>query len=188
MAYRLWPKGRSSFENAIAELALVIERTGQFALFTDGERRYSTTLFEICCEVVRTGKPGRPKTTLAKGVVVRLKNKGTRSHTPGKKPKKIQMPKPEHPETANEVEDSEVHANHLEAFNAALRRKCAAFRRKCNTYAKSTRTLQSRLDLFWCLHNFVRKHFTTQNVPAQQIGIIQEPLSLEGLMRMHLPN
>jgi hypothetical protein len=33
-------------------------------------------LFELCSEALRTGKRGRPKKTLPKGVKVRLKNKG----------------------------------------------------------------------------------------------------------------
>ena len=48
-------------------------------MFTDGERRYGNLLFEICQEVLRTGKPGRPKKTLPKGVKVRIKNKGSQS-------------------------------------------------------------------------------------------------------------
>ncbi|MGB5916464.1 MAG: hypothetical protein WBG63_16490, partial [Phormidesmis sp.] len=50
--------------------------------------------------------------------------------------KKYQTPVPEHPETQHQVADSEIHANHVEAFNASLRRRNAAFRRKTNTYAK----------------------------------------------------
>jgi transposase-like protein len=49
------------FERAMATLAQVIEQTDDLTLFTDGERRYGNVLFEICQEVVRTGRVGRPK-------------------------------------------------------------------------------------------------------------------------------
>jgi hypothetical protein len=41
-----------------------------------------------------------------------------------------------------------------------------AFRRKTNTYAKTTTGLQRLLDVYWVIHNFVRFHFTTREVPA----------------------
>jgi hypothetical protein len=39
---------------------------------TDGEKRYSQLLFDICNEVLKTGKQGRPSKVLPKGLVVRL--------------------------------------------------------------------------------------------------------------------
>ena len=53
------------FKQAKGTLAEVIERTDDLTLFTDGERRYGALLFEICQEVVRTGKIGRPKKRLS---------------------------------------------------------------------------------------------------------------------------
>jgi hypothetical protein len=49
------------FKKAIKTLASVAERTNETTLLTDGEKRYGTTLFEVCSEVLRTGKQGRPK-------------------------------------------------------------------------------------------------------------------------------
>ena len=118
-------------------------------------------LFEICHEVIRTGKPGRPSKRLREGVRVRLKNKG--SKTRRGRPK-YQAPLLEHPETVHEIVDKEIHANHVEAFNAALRRRNSAFRRKTNTYAKSCSGLQRTLNLYWLIHNFVRAHFTTKGL------------------------
>ncbi len=71
-----------------------------------------------------------------------------------------------------------IHANHTEAFNAALRRKNSAYRRKTNTYAKLKKALQRTLDVYWVMHNFVHKHFTTKEVPAVSLGIIAQELSL----------
>jgi hypothetical protein len=72
----------------------------------------------------------------------------------------------------------------LEAFNAALRRRLACYRRKANTYAKAQPTLQTRLDVYWVLHNFIRPHFTTKQVPALAIGILEHPLAWSQLFRI----
>jgi hypothetical protein len=74
--------------------------------------------------------------------------------------------------------DTDIHANHLEGFNAGLRRKLACYRRRTNTYAKQEETLQTRLDVHWVLHNFSRPHFTTGLVPAVALGILARPVSL----------
>jgi len=50
----------------------VINTRGDLALITDGERRYGPVLFELCSELVRTGKRGRPPRTLLKGIQVRI--------------------------------------------------------------------------------------------------------------------
>jgi len=177
-------KDKQLFKNAIRILYDVIKQTDDFKLFTDGERRYSNTLFEICFELIYTGH--RPKKTFEKGVQVRLKNKGERKHKPGPKPKKYVQPKPEHPETINDIENSDIHANHTEAFNASLRRKCAAYRRKTNTYAKNTDRLQQRLDLIWIKHNFVDKHFTTKKIPAVELEIIENGIAFEDLFYIRI--
>jgi hypothetical protein len=75
----------------------------------------------------------------------------------------------------------EIHANHLEAFHTSLRRRCAAYRRRTNMYAKNTRRLQERLDVYWIMHNFVRVHFTTRQVPAVALGVLEHGLSLNAI-------
>lgn len=67
----------------------------------------------------QTGKPGRPKTTLQKGVKVRIKNKGSQSHQVGRKRPKYQAPQKEHPDTKQNLIHCEIHANHVEAFNSS---------------------------------------------------------------------
>ena len=60
-------KTQSLFEKAIQTLGQVIAQTEDLSLLTDGERRYGLCLFDLCQEVIRTGKVGRPPTTLKKG-------------------------------------------------------------------------------------------------------------------------
>ena len=174
-------KDKQLFEQALTGLAKVIEQTGSISLLTDGERRYGNLLFDICYDVIRTGKPGRPKKRLPKGVRVRLKNKGAKQRR-GRPRKTYQAPIPEHPQTTHEVAEKTSHANHVEAFNASIRRRNAAFRRKTNTYAKSRKHLQRTLDVYWVVHNFVRVHFTTKVVPAVKLGILKLGLSWAQLL------
>ena len=109
------------FRKAMRTLLRVIEKTGDLSLLTDGERRYGNLLFEICHELLRTGKPGRPKKTLKKGVKVRVKNKGSQTHKKGPKRPKYQTPQSEHPETTQTLYNDQIHANHDEAFGSFSR-------------------------------------------------------------------
>ena len=183
-ALKCGKKDRKLFLSAIQILNDIILRTGAVTLVTDGERRYSLLLFEICQELFRSGKRGRPRQVLRRGVRVRLKNKGAQSHRWGRKRPKYEAPCAEHPETSQDLPNAEIHANHVEALNASLRRRNSAYRRKTNTYAKKKTGLQRTLDIFWVVHNFIRKHFTTQQVPAVALGILKEGLSWEQVLRI----
>ena len=132
---------RKLFKKAIQALATVIDRTDDLSLFTDGERRYGALLFDLCYEIIRNGKRGRPKKTLAKGVKCAIKNKGSKKG-PGRKRKKYETPWILHPDTDSQINNSEIQANRLEATNASFRRKNSAFRRRTNTYAKNQKSLQ----------------------------------------------
>ena len=174
-------KDRKMFQKAMRLLCHVIEHTGDLTLLTDGERRYGSLLFELCSEALRTGKRGRPKKTLPQGVKVRLKNKGSQRRRRGPKRPKYQAPYPEHPDTVQPVASTDIHANHLEAFHTSLRRRCATYRRQTNMYAKNTERLQERLDVYCIVHNFVRVHFTTRQVPAVAVGILDHGFALHEL-------
>ena len=115
---------------------------------------------------------------------MRLKNKGSQAHKRGPKRPTYQAPQPEHPDTNQNIDDKDIHANHLEAFNSALRRRMACYRRRTNTYAKQQSALQHRLDAYWVLHNFIRPHFTTRLVPAVALDLIDHPLSWDQLFRI----
>lgn len=174
------------FKNAIETLCEVIEQTQDLSLLTDGERRYGKVLFEICHELLNTGKAGRPAHVLPEGIKVRVKNKGEQSHKKGPKRPKYEATQKEHPNTVQDLKNRDIHANHVEAFNASLRRKCSAYRRKTNTYAKKTDRLQERLNALWVIHNFIRPHFTTKIVPAVALGIIEKDLSFLELFNLRL--
>ncbi len=44
-------------------------------------------------------------------------------------------------------------------------------------YAKSTLGSQRLLDVYWVVHNFMRLHFTTREVPAVALGVIERRLT-----------
>ena len=179
-------KDRKLFQKAIKSLDKIARQTHDRRIFTDGERRYGHLLCEICHELVNHGKPGRPKKTCKKGVHVRLKNKGSQAHKKGRKRPKYQSPWREHPETARIIAETDIHANHAEAFWSALRRKCATFRRKTNTYAKVTKELQRLLRVYWVVHNFLRVHFTTREVPAVALGLLERQLSVQEIFQIQM--
>ena len=174
-------KDRQLFRKALRTLTKLVTRTKDLSLLTDGERRYGNILFEICNELIFTGKKGRPRKTLIKGVKVRIKNKGSQAHKKGPKRPKYQAPHLEHPQTVQDINNTDIHANHCEAFNSALRRRNSAFRRRTNTYSKNESGLQRTLDVLWVVHNFIRTHFTTKKVPAVALGIFDKQLSWDEL-------
>lgn len=181
-------KDRTLFFRAIQIVRMVIERTGDLTLITDGERRYGNILFEICHEVVRSGRRGRPPKILREGVKIRIKNKGDQARRRGRKRPKYEAPHREHPQTHQDVAEADIHANHVEAFNASLRRRNSAYRRRTNTYAKKKSALQRTLDVYWVVHNFIRRHFTTRQVPAVALGIIEKGFSWEEILGLRLPD
>jgi transposase-like protein/IS1 family transposase len=179
-------KEQRLFLEAITTLVELFDKTEAIKLFTDGERRYSKLLFDICHETLKTGKRGRPRQVLPKGLSVRLKNKSSKRRDAEGKLDKIETPKAEHPETTELSEEKDVHANHVEAFNSSIRRSLSAFRRRTNTYAKSVSGLQRVLNIFWMFHNFIRCHFTTRQVPAVALGILQKGLTWEELLQLRI--
>jgi len=170
-------KEKKLFQKVIKSLDKIARHTHDLSILTDGERRYGNLLFEICHELVKNGKAGRPKKTFKRGVHFRMKNKGAQVHKKGRKRPKYQRPWREHPETARTIAETDIHANHAEAFWSALRRKCATFRRKTNTYAKATKGLQRLLRVYWVVHNFLRVHCTTRAVPAVALGVLLNSFS-----------
>src|SRR3989449_4601087 len=179
-------KDRQLFQKAIKSLDKIARQTHDLRIFTDGERRYGNLLFEICHELVNNGKRGRPKKTCKRGVHVRMKNKGSQVHKKGRKRPKYQSPWREHPETARTIAETDIHANHAEAFFSSLRRKCATFRRKTNMYAKSTTGLQRLLHVYWVVHNIVEDHFTARAVPPVTLGVIERQLSVREIFHIQM--
>ena len=111
---------------------------------------------------------------------VRVKNKGKQAHKKGPKRQKYQAP--QHPKTVQNVIETDIHANHVEALNSSLRRRLSTYTRRANTYAKAKSHLQRTLDVYWLIHNFTRSHWTTKIIPAAALGIVKPWFSLANLL------
>lgn len=179
---RCGEKDGEMFHNVMNTVAGYIEQSEDVSFLSDGERRYGNTLFELCAEELRDGRRGRPPKALPPGVRVRVKNKGSQNSSPEHRRPKYEAPQREHPDTEQTLDDRDTHANHVEAQNAALRRRNSAFRRRTNTYAKCKEGLQRTLDVHQIIHNFVRSHWTTGEVPAVALGVIKGALCLEDIL------
>src|SRR5215510_13640382 len=179
-------KDRKLFQKAVKTLNKIARQTHDLSIFTDGERRYGNLLFEICCDLVKDGRPGRPKKTFKKGVHFSIKNKGSQAHKKGRKRPKYQSPWREPPETTRPIAETDIHANHADAFFSALRRQCATFRRKTNMYAKVTTGLQRLLRVYWVVHNFLRVHWTIREVPAVALGILERRLTVQEIFQIQM--
>lgn len=144
--------------------------------FTDGERRYGTALWKLASVRLKAGEfhpdYGRWK-VWRQGLEVAMKIKGSQGH------KRVEWVKMEHPFTALSPA-AEVHANHSEAQNSALRRRASAYRRRQNLYAKRVEGLQRVLDVQRLVHNWVRPHWGLgkNRTPAMAMGYCARPVSM----------
>ena len=177
---RCGKKDEELFRLVMRTVTDYIKQSDEVTFFSDGERRYGNMLFELCAEALRDGRRGRPPKTLPANVKVRIKNKGSKSAKLNRP--KYEAPQNEHPETKQNIDSADIHANHVEAQNAALRRRNSAFRRRTNTYAKTQEGLQRTLNVHQIIHNFIRSHWTTGIVPAVAFGIVEEALCLEDIL------
>jgi hypothetical protein len=148
--------------------------------FSDGERRYSKALWKLASVYLLTNSlptvfPDRK--VWREGVEVAIKIKGSQGNP------RVEWVLPEHPFTAISSV-TEVHANHLEALNSALRRRSTAYRRRQNHYAKFVEGLQRALNVQRLLHNWVRPHWGLDKLttPAMAMGFIERPLTIAELL------
>jgi hypothetical protein len=95
----------------------------------------------------------------------------------------VEWIKAEHPLKA--ISDkSDVHANHNEAQNAALRRRASSYRRRQNLYPKGVEGLQRALDVQRLIHNWVRPHWSLHKgvTPAMAMGYSLRSFSIHELL------
>jgi hypothetical protein len=148
--------------------------------FTDGERRYGKALWPLASE--RLSNQGLAATypfrkVWREGLEVAIKIKDSQGQ------RRVVWLNVDHPFTPLSPA-SEVQANHNEANNAALRRRCSAYRRRQNLYAKTTEGLQRSLDVQRLIHNWVRPHWGLQGktTPAMAMGFTTRPISIAELL------
>jgi hypothetical protein len=148
--------------------------------FTDGERRYGIELWKLASVSlkVRDTPPNYGyRKVWREGLEVAMKIKGSQGQP------RVEWVKAEHPFTAISP-IHEVHANHNEAQNSALRRRASAYRRRQNLYAKVRAGLQRALDVQRLVHNWVRPHWGLEKdtTPAMAMGYCERPISIHELL------
>lgn len=148
--------------------------------FTDGERRYGKALWKLASVYLKQGEAHQDyyrRKVWREGLEVAMKIKGSQGR------RRVKWVYVEHPFTAISPV-SEVHANHNEAQNSALRRRCSAYRRRQNLYAKRVEALQRVLDVQRLVHNWVRPHWglAKGTTPAMAIGFCNRTVSIHELL------
>lgn len=148
--------------------------------FTDGERRYAQQLWKLASVVLpnrSTPMAYAHRKVWREGLEVAMKIKGSQGQP------RVEWVKQEHPFTAISPK-AEVHANHNEAHNSALRRRASVYRRRQNHYAKVVQGLQRALNVQRLVHNWVRPHWGLRNkrTPAMAIGFIDRPLTITEIL------
>jgi len=148
--------------------------------FTDGEQRYAKLLWKLASQYLKSKE--RPQVygyrkVWREGVEVAMKIKGYIGR------RRVKWIKPEHPYTAISPKP-EVGANHNEALNSSIRRRCSAYRRRTNTEAKNVEGLQRSLDVLRLVHNWVRPHSSLNKgiTPAMALGLYHRPIQMEELL------
>jgi len=148
--------------------------------FTDGERRYGKTLWKLASVNLKAGEAHQDyhrRKVWREGLEVAMKIKGSQAQ------RRVEWVYVEHPFTAISAA-SEVHANHNEAQNSALRRRCSADRRRQNLYANRVEGLQRVLDVQRLVHNWVRPHWglAKGTTPAMAMELCDRPVSMHELL------
>ena len=145
---------------------------------SDGETRYASELAKSSEAVtsaakVRIGRTIRaqPGKCLRRGLTIQRKVKGSQRTGPTRR-KKYEIPLPHHPDS-HLLDDHEVHANHCEAYNASLRRRCSAFRRRTNMYAKTQDGLDRALAVQRLIHNWIRPHWAQGRIIISHVRSIR---------------
>lgn len=144
--------------------------------FSDGERRYAQALWLIASIRLRYAQVSSAYGHLKvwrEGLEVAIKIKGSQG-----RPRR-QWLYVDHPFTAVSAA-TEVHANHCEALNSAIRRHCSAYRRRQSHYAKTRSGLQRAITVQQLIHNWMRPHVSLgkTTTPAMKMGFISRPVTM----------
>jgi hypothetical protein len=109
----------------------------------NNRRRYGIELWKLASVYIKPGETTesyKHRKVWREGLEVAMKVKGSQG-----KPH-VEWLKQEHPFTAISLK-ADVHANHNEAQNSALRRRASSYRRRQNLYAKAVQGLQRVLNM-----------------------------------------
>jgi hypothetical protein len=151
-------------------------------LFSDGEPRYGSQLWRLAAlylSGLRLPQVFGRRKALPAGIEVAAKVKRAQGR------RRVIRRHPEHPYTAISPK-ADVHANHAEAHNSSIRRRCSAFRRRQNHYAKQPSGLQRAISALRLIHNWSRPHpsLAKGTTPTMAMGYINRPVSIREMLSM----
>jgi hypothetical protein len=182
IAAQVGQKTKELFEQIVAKVWDWASPAQFIRWFTDGERRYSKELWKVASVYLQADETtpafGRRK-VWRQGLEVAIKIKGSQGR------RRVEWLKTEHPLTAVSPVN-QVHANHNEAQNAAIRRRTSAYRRRQNLYAKRVEGLQRAIDVQRLLHNWIRPHYSLGKAvtPAMAMGYCDRPLTTQEILTL----
>jgi IS1 family transposase len=173
-------KDEQLFDVATQKAWECVKHSESIRWFTDGERRYAKLLWQRASIYLKSEEYSRAyghRKVWREGLEVVLKVKSSQGR------KRVEWVKPEHPYTAISPK-TEVHINHNQAHNSAIRRRCSAYRRQTNTYAKLVSSLQRTLTVQRLVHNWVKPHWGLgkKTTPAMSLGLYHRPVKMEELL------
>jgi hypothetical protein len=148
----------------------------------DGEPRYAQQLWKLASVWLKRQATSRVyyyRKVWRYGLEVACKIKASQAK------RRVESVKPEHPFTAISA-SSEVHANHNEALNSAIPRRCSAYRRRQNHYAKTVDGLQHAITAQRLIHNWSSPHWSLEQgtTPAMAIGFCARPIPIEEFLTL----
>jgi len=169
-------KDRELFELGMKKTWLWAREAEFIRLWSDGENRYGQELWQLAAVWLK--RENWPKDypyrkVWREGIEVAMKIKGSQG-----KPRRKWV-RQEHPFTAISPVN-EVHANHNEALNSSIRRRCSAYRRKQNHYAKTRSGLQRAITVQRLIYNWSRLHVSLgkKRTPAMAMNLASRPITL----------
>lgn len=175
-------KDESLFEHGVKTTWQWAQSAQFVRWFSDGERRYAQQLWSLASVWLKQQETSRVyghRKVWRYGLEVACKIKGSQGNP------RVEWIKSEHPFTAISAA-SEVHANHNEALNSSIRRRCSAYRRRQNHYAKTVDGLQHAITLQRLIHNWIRPHWSLakETTPAMVLGFCDRPIPMEEFLTL----
>lgn len=157
---------------------------------TDGFSAWKTAILKQFRTPLRTGKRGRPRLLVwpKLHLVQVVKQRAKRAIVSVQR--RLVHGSQEAAEAlivASQIELGRFNTAYAERFNASLRTWLPAATRRSRTPIRQIRNLRAAMWWTIAVYNFCRIHQTTHTAPAVAAGILQQPWTIEQLIRFKLP-
>ena len=190
---RLWLWGAIGWQRDQALITPVIEqvraaaRPGHAILFAvDGFKAYVSVIVKVFRDLLRNGKPGRPRLLVwAELQIVQVvkQRAGQRLLSITRRLAHGSLARAEAIMQATQVELGRINTAYIERLNATLRTWMPALVRRTRTPSGAREQLEAAL--FWtgCVYNFCHVHATLAGTPAMAADLTDHVWSIDELIR-----